>query len=216
MIARQTPPPESHRMPMAHKFSYACDNGATVVVYLRETNARVIFGEKSYLMKQVEAASGTRYSDGTVVWWSKGYGGFLRDETNPDQPVSLATNCRQVSPPPASPSPTISGTVAYRERVALPENAVLIVRLEDVSAADAPAKIVAEQRFTLAGRQVPLPFELAYDAAKIDPKHSYSVSARITVDGQPRFLSTSAFHVLTGGNPDKVNVLVRPATTPSN
>src|SRR5215472_8691845 len=91
--AQEAPPPTSHRMPMAHKFSYACDNGKTVVVYLRETNARVIFGDKSYSMKQVEAASGTRYSDGAVVWWSKGYNGFLEDQTNPNQPVTLAANC---------------------------------------------------------------------------------------------------------------------------
>jgi putative lipoprotein len=211
--AQETPPSTSHRMPMARKFSYACDNGKTVVVYLRETNARVILGDKSYSMKQVEAASGTRYSDGTVVWWSKGYNGFLEDQTNPNQPVTLAANCRQVSPPPASPSPTISGTVAYRERVALPENAVLTIRLEDVSLADARAKIIAEQTSTLAGHQVPIPFELAYDPKKIDPRHTYSVSARITVDGQLRFLTTSAFPVLTGGNPNRADILVQP---PSN
>src|SRR6516225_3433270 len=104
--------PKSHRMPVTHKFSYSCDAGATVVVYLRETNARVVLGDKSYSMKQV---------------------------------------------PPASSLPTISGNVAYRERIALPENAVLIVQLQDVSFADAPAKVIAEQKITFAGRQVPLP-----------------------------------------------------------
>ncbi|MHC6802504.1 YbaY family lipoprotein, partial [Vibrio antiquarius] len=34
---------------------------------------------------------------------------------------------------------TITGTVAYRERIALPPNAVVTVALEDVSLADAPA-----------------------------------------------------------------------------
>jgi len=208
--------PKSHRMPVTHKFSYSCDAGATVVVYLRETNARVVLGDKSYSMKQVPAASGTRYSDGTVVWWSKGYDGFLEDQTDPNQPVKLAEGCKQVSPPPASSLPTISGNIAYRERIALPENAVLIVQLQDVSFADAPAKVIAEQKITFAGRQVPLPFELPYDATKIDPKHSYSVSARITVDGQLRFLSTSAFPVLTGGNSNRVNILVQPASAALN
>ena len=201
---------------MAHKFSYTCDGGATLVVYLREENARVVFKDKSYSMKQVQAASGTRYSDGTVVWWSKGYDGFLEDETDPHQPVNLASNCQQISPPPASALSVISGTVAYRERIALPENAMLIVQLQDVSLADAPAKIIAEQKITFAGRQVPLPFELPYDAAKVDPKHSYSVGARIIVDGQLRFLSTSAFPVLTGGNPNRINILVQPASSPIN
>lgn len=34
---------------------------------------------------------------------------------------------------------TITGTVAYRERIALPPNAVVTVTLEDVSLADAPS-----------------------------------------------------------------------------
>jgi putative lipoprotein len=167
-------------------------------------------------MKQVQAASGTRYSDGTIVWWSKGYDGFLEDETDPKQAVKLAQNCKQVSPPPSPASPTISGMVAYRERIALPENAVLTVQLQDVSFADGPARVIAEQKITLAGRQVPLPFELAYDAVRIDPRHSYSVSARITVEGHLRFLSTSAFPVLTGGNPSRINILVQPASAAPN
>ena len=97
--AQETPPattsaPKSHRMPVMYKFSYSCDGGAKVMVYLRERNARVDFAGKSYSMKQVEAASGTKYSDGKTVWWSKDEKAFLHDETKPDQPVRLAENCR--------------------------------------------------------------------------------------------------------------------------
>lgn len=35
----------------------------------------------------------------------------------------------------------ISGTVSYRERIALPENAVVTVTLEDISLADAPSTL---------------------------------------------------------------------------
>lgn len=200
---------------MRYTVIYNCDGGATLTVYLREHTARVIFKDKTYLVHQVEAASGTRYSDGTVVWWSKGYDGFLQDETNPSQPVMLAENCHQVSPTPNRAMPSISGTVTYRERVAMPENAVLTVQLQDVSRADAPAQVIAEQRIVFAGRQVPLAFDLDYDAAKIDPKHTYSVSARITVDGQLRFLNTSAYRVLTQGHPVTLNMVVH-SPTPSD
>ena len=44
---------------------------------------------------------------------------------------------------------TITGTVAYRERIALPPNAVVSVALEDVSLADAPAKAVSYTHLTL-------------------------------------------------------------------
>ncbi len=51
---------------------------------------------------------------------------------------------------------TITGTVAYRERIALPPNAVVTVTLEDVSLADAPSKLLAKQTFETEGKQVPL------------------------------------------------------------
>ena len=53
---------------------------------------------------------------------------------------------------------TITGTVAYRERIALPPNAVVTIALEDVSLADAPAKVLAKQTFETEGKQVPLSF----------------------------------------------------------
>jgi putative lipoprotein len=201
-------PPRSHRMPVRYTFIYNCDAGAMLTVYLREHSAQVIFKDKSYSMHQVQAASGTRYSDGNVTWWSKGYDGFLQDETNPSQPLLLAENCHQVSPPPTYAMPSVSGTVTYRERMAMPENAVLSVQLQDVSRADAPAEAIAEQRITFAGRQVPLGFELRYDPGRINPKHLYAVSASITVDGQLRFLNSSTYRVLTQGNPVKLGILV--------
>ena len=90
-------------MPVPRKFSYACDGGSTINVTLREQTARVTFKDKSYSMKQVRSGSGARYSDGTIVWWNKGYQGFLQDETDPSRPVLLAENCKQTSPPPKSP-----------------------------------------------------------------------------------------------------------------
>ena len=95
--------PKSHRMPAARRFSYACEGGLTVGVTLREQNARITIGDKSYAMKQVRSGSGARYSDGRIVWWNKGYDGFLEDETDPNHPVELAKNCRQTSPAPKSP-----------------------------------------------------------------------------------------------------------------
>jgi putative lipoprotein len=206
--------PKSHRMPMPYKFSYSCDGGAKVTVYLRERNARVVFGDKSYSMKQVEAASGTKYSDGKTLWSSNGEEGFLQDETKEEQPVRLAENFR-LKKPPAPATAVVNGTVAYRERIAMPENAVLTMQLQDVSSAnepdavDAPAKVIAEQKFTFAGHQVPLPFELHYDPAKIDPKHAYALSARITVADQLMFMNTTAYRVITQGNPVKADILLQ-------
>lgn len=92
---------------------------------------------------------------------------------------------------------TITGTVAYRERIALPPHAVVTVALEDVSLADAPAKVLARQTFETEGKQVPLAFELDYNSNDIQPNHRYSLRARIEVDGKLRFINDTSIPVIT-------------------
>jgi len=99
----QSAQPKSHRMPVPRRFSYACDGGLTVNVSIREQTARVSFKDKSYSMRQVRSGSGARYAEGAIVWWNKGYEGFLQDETDSNHPTKLAENCKQTSPAPKSP-----------------------------------------------------------------------------------------------------------------
>jgi uncharacterized lipoprotein YbaY len=106
-------------------------------------------------------------------------------------------------------SAKVTGTVTYRERMALPPNAVVQVSLQDTSRADAPAVVLGEQMITTGGSQVPIPFEIAYDPAVIDQRFTYSVRARITVDGQLWFTSTTATLVITRGNPSDVELVVQ-------
>ncbi len=102
---------------------------------------------------------------------------------------------------------SITGTVAYRERIALPDNAVVEVSLQDISLADAPAKVISTHRFETNGAQVPFEFSLTYDANKIEPRHRYSVSARIEVDGKLRFITDMNYGVITDeNNTDNVNL----------
>ena len=91
----------------------------------------------------------------------------------------------------------ISGTVSYRERNALPENAVVTVTLEDISLADAPSTVIATQEFTTDGKQVPFAFELSYDNNKIKANHRYNMRATIHVDGKLRFTTDTIKSVIT-------------------
>jgi putative lipoprotein len=95
----------------------------------------------------------------------------------------------------------VTGRVSYPRRATLPPEAELEVVLEDVSLADAPATVLARQRF---GWSDPPPraFELRYDPAKIDPRHSYALRARVTgADGQLLFTTTRSQPVITGDAP---------------
>ncbi|ANS85068.1 putative lipoprotein YbaY [Vibrio scophthalmi] len=95
---------------------------------------------------------------------------------------------------------TITGNVAYRERIMLPDNAVVTVRLQDVSLMDAPAKLISEQVIETNGAQVPVAFELSYNPNDIKPGHRYSVSARIEVAGELRFITDTMNAVITDEN----------------
>jgi uncharacterized lipoprotein YbaY len=111
---------------------------------------------------------------------------------------------------------TVTGTVTYLQRMALPPDAVIEVKLQDVSLADAPAKTIADQKITLGNRQVPVPFELKFDPAKIDPKHSYSVRATILMEGQPRFVTDKAYPVITQGNPSHLELILKQVAADPN
>ena len=111
----------------------------------------------------------------------------------------------------------LTGTVTYRERIALLPGSVVRVTLQDVSRADAPADILATWTLTTSGENVPIPFEVSYDPAQVDPRNRYTVRAEIR-DGAGGLLWTSdtAYPVITGGAPgDAVDILVRRVSDPT-
>jgi putative lipoprotein len=96
----------------------------------------------------------------------------------------------------------VTGSIAYRERIALPPSAQIEIKLDDVSLADAPSRTMASQSFASEGKQVPFAFNLTVDRADIDPRHSYAVSARITdTDGKLMFITDTRNSVTFGSSP---------------
>ena len=112
------------------------------------------------------------------------------------------------APPVARPSGTVSGTVVYRERMAIPPDTQVTVLLWD-ALGSLPASKLGETTFRTSG-QVPIPFEVTYDPAAIVPDHTYAVRASITVDGKLWFESAAPVMVITAGAPSTgVEVLVK-------
>ena len=109
----------------------------------------------------------------------------------------------------------VTGTVTYRERIALPPTAVIKVQLVDVSRADAPAIVLGEQVTHAAGNQVPFAFEIQFDPARIEANYSYAVQARIEEDGKLQFISDRRYAVITGGAPTHVDIVLRSVGTSS-
>lgn len=124
------------------------------------------------------------------------------------------------SPPasaPAAPAAAaglrVSGTLSYLQRIALPPDCDVVVQLRDVSRMDTKADILAEQRFTTRS-QVPLPFELSVDPAKIDSRARYAVAARIEQGGKLLFINDKIYPVLTQGKGNRVDLILHMVARP--
>jgi uncharacterized lipoprotein YbaY len=92
---------------------------------------------------------------------------------------------------------TLEGTAAYRERIALPPDAVFEAVLQDISRADAPAKVLGRAIIDPAG-QPPFRFEIAYDDAAVQPGRRHTVRASVRHQGRLLFTTDRAYPVLGG------------------
>jgi putative lipoprotein len=122
---------------------------------------------------------------------------------------TLLTGCAgAASAPPSGPSSAaVTGQVVWRERIMLPPQTKVIVRLQDVSLADAPAKVISEA--VIPAQTPPVAFSLGYDPAQVSPSARIAVSARVEVDGQLRFINDTHIPVINGGPTQDVEVLVK-------
>ena len=129
------------------------------------------------------------------------------------QTAPVSPNVTLKIPSEREPNAAVSGSVTYRERIALTPGASLVVELRDVSLQDAAAPLIARQTIADPG-QVPINFKVEYSSDDIDSRHTYAIQARIIEsDGRLAFINDTAYHVITRGNPnhvDMVLVLVQP------
>ena len=112
--------------------------------------------------------------------------------------------CASTAPAPVAKG-QVTGSVLYRERIMLPPTATVTVSLADTSLMDAPAKVIDTQ--VLTGGSPPYKFTLNYDPAQIVANHTYTVSARIEVDGKLRFITDTHTPVITRGAPTHVEMI---------
>ncbi len=123
----------------------------------------------------------------------------------------LALGLGAAALPAAAEIQDLEGSVAYRERMALPANALVEVQLLDVSLADAAAQTLGAVTVK-AETQVPISYRLTYDDAMVVESGRYAVAAKIVVDGKVLFRTTQHFSALTQDAPEAVNVMVEKMT----
>lgn len=104
----------------------------------------------------------------------------------------------------------VTGTAAYRERIALPPNARFEASIVDASRADAAAPVFAKIAID-SPIQPPIKFEIPYDAKAVNPAARYSLRATISVDGKLWFTTDRITPVINEGAAQKVDLLLRRA-----
>lgn len=142
-------------------------------------------------------------------------GSYLMDNGNLVLVLKMDSGTMTFAPAPASGASdsatattdaTLTGTVSYRQRVALLPGAVVEVQLQDSTGA-----VVASQAITTSGENVPIPFTLAYDPAQLDEQGAYGLVATITLKGEVRWTNTEPVAVLTNGAGRRaVEIIVQP------
>lgn len=106
-------------------------------------------------------------------------------------------------------STPITGKVTYRERIALPEDAELVVSLDRF---DGGHRLVSEVRMVLDGAQVPISFAIPFVRTGAS-EGEFGVRAAIVSGGKRLFESEEHTPVLSNGQSEANIVLVR-ATAP--
>lgn len=204
------------------RLPYACDNGSRVEIsFTADTEGRPLatlhFADEAVALPQVPSASGVLYRRGDIRLHTKGDDAVLEDGKG-----NLRRCTRGAVPPPsptATPTTTpaaasnfveIGGTVSYLARIALPPDAILTIRVQDIARAGAPARVLVEQRYELNGAQVPIPFSATIDRDLIGKKTRLSVSARIEHRGKLRFISDRVYSPLQDDQPVPVAIILKP------
>jgi heat shock protein HslJ len=119
-----------------------------------------------------------------------------------------ATRPTEVTVGGTNPATTVRGTVDYRERMALPDDATVDVWITDIGSGIVTMAILGETTVAARGRQVPLPFELAIDPARVNAARPYGIRAVIRSGGTMLFETREPTPVLTQGHPTTVTLML--------
>ena len=124
--------------------------------------------------------------------------------------VSLLTSATALT---ASAQQTLlTGTISYRERMALPATAVVEVRLEDVTRVGAPPAVLTRYRLADPGA-VPIRFNLDVDTSGLDRLGRYALRATIMDGARVLFTSTDTVLVLTQGHGTRADLVLTRVTS---
>lgn len=106
---------------------------------------------------------------------------------------------------------SLAGTITYRNRSALPRDAVATVELRELLRSDLRPITIARQTISPASR-VPIPFKLEYDPQEIDAGRRYVLNATISAGGRQIYGMRQDLTVFDGKSTNNLQLLVESTT----
>lgn len=98
--------------------------------------------------------------------------------------------------------PTLTGKIECKDKAEFTADTVCEIQIQDVSLADAPAKVIAKK--TLKDlKQFPIAFEIEYDPDLVKPNADVALSIRITTKDKLEYVNDTRIAILTRGKPSK-------------
>jgi putative lipoprotein len=134
-------------------------------------------------------------------------GGRVTDEQLVDIQNTVISKVRGTKATTRTDTASVTGTVTYREKIAMPQDGVVIVKLQDTSLMDVPAVEIGVQLIDDPGT-VPVPFSIGFDPAEIIDNHTYTVRATITSGDELLWTTDTVSAVITRGNPLTADLLL--------
>jgi uncharacterized lipoprotein YbaY len=133
--------------------------------------------------------------------------------------LALALGCAAGAPSMHDGRPSVQVRLLSSVGSTLPAGDEVELTLADVTGADMPPVVVSTVTYPQVPSKdvlwLPLDLSLAYDAERINPEHTYVVSARVKdAGGTVRFLNLQSVSVLTQGALSRVDVTVDPVQRP--
>ncbi len=103
----------------------------------------------------------------------------------------------------------VNGSIAFRNRINLPQNAVVTAELREVRTNVTEYPIGRQTIDDI--RQVPIPFTIEYDPLDVDTRRTYVISATISSNNRVLYATTQSFPVNINAPGQTVAVAVDPA-----
>ena len=157
---------------------------------------------------QVGYVAGTLYDIGTEFERNADEQGWVSVLVQNNRDGKLMNMPLQLDPRHES----ITGTITYRDRSALPRDAVATVELREVLRSDLRPVTIARQTISPASR-VPISFSIEYDPSEIDSRRTYVIDANITAAGRQIYAMRQSAPIFNGRPSTNVQLLVESTAT---